>query len=177
MQDMKPKMASKTDRDVVVVILLISSLIMQVEAKPNNQNEKFDKDAMELKLKVPLRVAFRRGSWSESESASSGSRLFLNSHQNVGQSDNYINRPYRRPSYQPYDDAEDLHESYNRPRYPDYRPYDSPYYYPQPYPYPPTTTTTTTTTQDPRQPIGYMLLDTYRTPLGTQIRPLAYYKV
>lgn len=74
-------------------------------------------------------------------------------------------------SYDPYDYRDPT--GYYRPHPPYYQrpPYGSPYITPTPSP-----ASTVTTTTPSLSPLGYMLIDNYRTPFGSYSRPLAFFK-
>jgi len=89
---------------------------------------------------------------------------------------NFYNVRPPRPSY-PADYDFEPGNQYLRPPYRPYPPY--PYYFP-PAPAPPTSSPTTTpsspaSTADPTKPIGYMLMNTYRTPFRSFLKPVAFF--
>lgn len=167
---------------ICLATLLIASTLLIQSARGSKEE-----------TKEPLvRQQRRPGTWSESSNDAGFQRSQRSEEARVRQADygynnpSYPYRPYnQRPYPYPYDDAEDL--QYYRPPYRPTQqvPYVPPvpyvpapppgYYVPPPYfPY----TTTTTTTANPLAPIGFMLVDTYTSPLGKRtITPRAFYKV
>ena len=95
----------------------------------------------------------------------------------IGQENHRRTRP--RPSYQSdYND-------YYRPNQPPYSPYYNYYQQqqqqqPWPLPLPPSSPSpipsSTTPDVDPTKPIGYMLINNYRSPFGSFSRPVAFFK-
>lgn len=89
--------------------------------------------------------------------------------------------PRPRPEYNDYDQDNQYNPYYQqRPPYQPVRPYP-PYPYYLPTPHPPEQQSSSpsseppTQSQDPTKPIGYMLMDTYRSPFRSFSRPVAFF--